>query len=229
MTINEQYKFAQTGTYGETVTLNSHMAKNSEWGAVAYLGQSKYGANGQKVQRNTNSSYYTGGSNAEGEIYGANKTQSTTYNAYGVYDMNGGAYERVASYVDYGDDMSSNSKTYGEYEKEGSILGEDSTERATSTAYKTVYISSGTSQSNSYNLLAEKGTIKKGDAIYETSSTYSDVTSSWFGADAGFPNTDNPFFSRSGSYSYSYGGMLYFRSHNGNDSPDSSFRLVLTF
>ena len=115
------------------------------------------------------------------------------------------------------------------YEKEGSILGEDRTERATSTAYKTVYISSGTSQSNSYNLLAEKGTIKKGDAIYETSSTYSDVTSSWFGADADFPNTHNPFFSRSGSYSYSYAGMLYFRSHNGNDSPDGSFRLVLTF
>ena len=227
MTINEQYKFAQTGTYGETVTLNSHMAKNSEWGAVAYLGQSKYGANGQKVQRNTNSSFYTGGSNTESTIYGANKTQSTTYNAYGVYDMNGGAWERAASYVDYGDNMSSNSKTYGGYGEEGSILGKDSTERATSTAYKTVYTASGTSQSNSYNLLAEEGTIKKGDAIYETSSTYSNSTGSWFGAYANFPNTTNPFFNRGGNYNNSNAGVFYFNNNNGNANSNNSFRPVL--
>lgn len=40
MTINEQYKLAKISTFGETVNLRSHMAKNSEWGAIAYLAHS---------------------------------------------------------------------------------------------------------------------------------------------------------------------------------------------
>ena len=39
-------------------TLNSHMMKNDEWGAVAYLSRSKYGKN-EEVTINSNSSYYT--------------------------------------------------------------------------------------------------------------------------------------------------------------------------
>ena len=31
---------------------NSHMAKNSEWGAMAYLTESKYGRNGTSVTKN---------------------------------------------------------------------------------------------------------------------------------------------------------------------------------
>ncbi len=224
MTINQQYKFAQTGTYGETVTLNSHMTKNSEWGVVAYLGQSKYGANGQKVQRNTNN--YTGGSNTESGIYGTNKTQSTTYNAYGVYDMNGGASERVASYVNYPDN--SYLQTYGGTE-EGNLYGANDTERTTSTAYKTVYNDSGTGTADNYNLLAKVGTVKKGDAIYETSGSYSSDTGSWFGAYANFPSINVPFFGRSGPYNFSYTGMFYFTWHTGRVNSSVSFRPVLAF
>ncbi len=39
--------------------LNSHMMKNTEWGAVAYLQQSEYGSH-QSVRINNNSSYLTG-------------------------------------------------------------------------------------------------------------------------------------------------------------------------
>ena len=77
-------------------TLNSHMMKNDEWGAVAYLSKSKYGKNG-KVDINDNSSYYTGGGN--GNAYVNNIKQSTTGTIYGVYDMSGGAGECVASYI----------------------------------------------------------------------------------------------------------------------------------
>ena len=65
---------------------NSHLIRNSEWGAVAYLAQSKYGRHG--VQVGMNSSNY---------ITGASVTQSTTGNKYGVFDMNGGAWEYVAA------------------------------------------------------------------------------------------------------------------------------------
>ena len=51
MTINEQYKAGKSATFGEVSSevIGSHMAKNSEWGAVAYLSQSSYGLNGKEI------------------------------------------------------------------------------------------------------------------------------------------------------------------------------------
>ena len=38
-------------------TLNSHMMKNDEWGALAYLSKSKYGKQNEEVWINNNSAY----------------------------------------------------------------------------------------------------------------------------------------------------------------------------
>ncbi len=86
---------------------DSHMMKNSEWGAVAYLTHSKYGKNGEVILNN-NSNYTTGcGADSAGEgrtstcknAYGSkgNGTynQSTTGNITGIFDMSGGAWEYV--------------------------------------------------------------------------------------------------------------------------------------
>ena len=97
---------------------NSHMMKNTEWGAVAFLQHSKYGSQAS-VRINNNSSYVTGyaatkeptcgytATNEECNKYGtdASVTQpyntstgylaSTTGNITGVYDMSGGAWEYV--------------------------------------------------------------------------------------------------------------------------------------
>ena len=220
MTINEQYKAGKNATFGETQNLNSHMAKNSEWGATVYLAHSKYGTNGQKVERQSNG-YTTGGSSTKTEIYGTNKKQSTTHNAYGVYDMNGGAWENVANYVNYGD-SSSYLEENGGTEK-GDLYGADEEERKTSTEYKTVYEASGTSQSGSYNLTQNK----KGDGIYETSNSASSITASWCDAYAYFPDTSSPFFVRSGRYGDSEAGSFYFISAIGDARSDVSFRVVL--
>ena len=72
---------------------DSHMMKNIEWGAVAYLKQSNYGLGITDIGINNNSSYYTGG--GSGTSYKTNTGQSTTGNITGVYDMSGGAYEYV--------------------------------------------------------------------------------------------------------------------------------------
>ena len=72
---------------------DSHMMKNIEWGAVAYLKQSNYGLGITDITINNNSSYYTGGGN--GTSYKTNTGQSTSGNITGVYDMSGGAYEYV--------------------------------------------------------------------------------------------------------------------------------------
>ena len=69
-------------------TINSHMMKNSEWGAVAYLAHSKYGLKGNEVK--INSSGYISGNVAEA---------SSTGNAYGIYDLSGAAWEYVAASI----------------------------------------------------------------------------------------------------------------------------------
>ncbi len=72
---------------------DSHMMKNVEWGAVAYLKQSNYGLGITDITVNDNSSYLTGG--GTGTSYKTNKGQSTNGNITGVYDMSGGAFEFI--------------------------------------------------------------------------------------------------------------------------------------
>ena len=71
---------------------DSHMMKNIEWGAVAYLKQSNYGLGITDIGINSGG-YNTGGGN--GTSYKTNTGQSTSGNITGVYDMSGGAYEYV--------------------------------------------------------------------------------------------------------------------------------------
>ncbi len=96
--------------------LESHMMKNTEWGAVAYLQHSAYGSQ-ESVRINNNSSYITGyqanveptcgytASNEECNRYCNDGTCNTAYpnsvlasttgNISGIYDMSGGAWEYV--------------------------------------------------------------------------------------------------------------------------------------
>ena len=99
---------------------DSHMLTNYEWGAVAYLTNSKYGrcTNGSCTEVTTNNceSYITGiGANSISAV-GSSSTctnatnkyngtkgvlASTTGNITGVYDMSGGAYENTTGNMSY--------------------------------------------------------------------------------------------------------------------------------
>ena len=86
-------KFGGT-TYGVSSNVDSHMMKNSEWGTVAYLSNSKYGVN-REVYINNSSLLYTGrsGGNVGGKT-SINKTytdqtSTTQYNSYGYYTWDG--------------------------------------------------------------------------------------------------------------------------------------------
>ncbi len=73
--------------------INYHMIKNTEWGAITYLSHSNYG-------KCINSTCKTPMGN-QTYISGTEKLDSTTNNAYGVYDMVGSAAEFVmANYAD---------------------------------------------------------------------------------------------------------------------------------
>jgi len=106
-------------SYDYKRNLDSHMMKNTEWGAVAYLQHSAYGSR-ESVRINNNSSYITGyaanneptcgntGTNETCNKYcndgtcnvaypnnPTNGSASTTRNISGIYDMSGGAWEHV--------------------------------------------------------------------------------------------------------------------------------------
>ena len=135
ITIGDVYTYAYT--YARN--LESHMLKNSEWGAVAYLTESKYGRNGTEITANSSSEDYTGG--GSGTAYVSNTNQSSTGNIYGVYDLSGGEPEFVAGYNREG-----NGLTYGSSFTDG-----------TSNQYATAY--DGSTPISHY---------KYGDATYET-------------------------------------------------------------
>lgn len=231
MKIKDQFKYAKLATFRENISaenLGSHMAKNSEWGATVYLAYSKYGTNGYDVGKNSSDNCYTGGTNTQTNIYSTNYGQSTTNNPYGVYDLRGGSYEYVASYVNYGSSDSYLS-IYGGTTS-GDLYG-SSDEQSTSTKYKTVYTASGTSESDSYNLLVTGNTTKKGDAVYETSTNYQNSTSWNNGtgnsADSYFPHVTHSFFIRGGDSSYQHTGMFSFGNNAGHSFNVYSFRLIL--
>ena len=135
-TIDNQYTMAKA----YSANLNSHMLKNSEWGAVAYLTESKYGRNGTEVAMN-DESYIT----AMEDIV-KSKLQSSTGNETGIYDLRGGATERVAAYLQ------------GKSTSNGNSLVSETNKK-----FVTVY--TGTNESTDYKL---------GDATYETKKWHSD-------------------------------------------------------
>ena len=106
--------------------LQSHMMKNTEWGAVAYLSHSKYGICDDdtclEVRINNSSNFVTGVSakiapttgyneykdytnttpgkaNEKSNVYPTSVEASTTKNNSGIFDMSGGAWEYVAGYM----------------------------------------------------------------------------------------------------------------------------------
>ena len=118
--VSNMYKNAQgmkdaSNPYGFTANEDPHLAKNMEWGAMAYLTQSKYGKQGndvyvgaeKEVWINNNNQYRTGcGADAQNAA-GASTcnsyetangmSASTTGNISGIYDTSGGAWDYVAA------------------------------------------------------------------------------------------------------------------------------------
>ncbi len=219
-TIGEFYTIGREATYGQTGTvdsfdnktsfMNSHMAKNSEWGAVAYLTHSQYGRNGHEIAINRNSSFYTGGAQGETAYTNANnQKQSTTGNTYGIYDMSGGAYEYTAAW---------NTNT-SSYISNGSSFA---TTGGASTKYATAY--HGTSNNYGTDIYT---VCKTGDATKEV---YVSGTTGWFSDYSTFVYSSSPFFVRGGRFNNgSNAGVFYSYYNSGNSGSSHSFRAVLGF
>ena len=200
--IGDMYNYAKA----YATDLKSHMLKNSEWGAVAYLTHSKYGRNGTEVIINNNSNYLTGNagnsvdasSSATTNTYNTEKgvLASSTGNVYGIYDLSGGVYEYVASYC--------SGSTSSNLTNNGSQLVNE-----TNREYVTAY--AGSDVDTDY---------KQGDATKETEG--------WNDDSADFVFSAYPFFRRGGyCLSTSNAGVFNFSSAHGGGSGYSGFRVCL--
>ncbi len=192
-------------TYGIN-NADSHIMKNMEWGAVAYLKQSKYGLGTTDIAVNTNSSYYTGGGTSD--AYKTNVAQSTTGNIYGVYDMSGGAWEYVMG------NMNNSSNAF--YSSNAGFTTAPDAKYYDSYKYDTSYTSHA------------RG--KLGDATKETLTTFGKTLGGgWYSDYAYFPNSSFSWFIRGGRYDDgTYAGVFYFYGANGGDYSYGSARAVLT-
>ena len=202
--------------------VDTHMMKNMEWGAIAYLTSSKYGryvdsktciSSGCEVWPNTNSNYLTGCSassldatistecNKWNSTIGVNA--STTGNIYGIYDMSGGAWDYVmGNMVDVNNNFFSSSAS----------LNKPDSKYYNSYAYSTVY--------DDY----ERGLL--GDATKEV---IVDVYDAWYNDYAYLPGGDIPWIRRGGYLDEGdRRGIFYFTYSYGAAQLWSSFHSVLT-
>ena len=206
----------------QNANLNSHLMKNTEWGAVAYLAQSSYGKNAE-VWINPNSNFLTGqagtgasvGSTTSTSAYnsGNGPQASSTGTVYGVYDMSGGAYEYTAAYVNNGN----------------SNLTSNGASLVSGAAYTKDVYTKGSADDRPTNYAAAAS--KYGDAVYETSLSSNGTpnwNTSWYSDYSSFPYSTNPFFIRGGNYNNtSNAGLFYFNNNNGNANSNNGFRPVL--
>ena len=203
-----------------TTNIDSHMMKNTEWGAVAYLSRSQYGKNSAVYNNpywNDNdyngTKYYSPITGLCGKtqnyatktyndpnVYKYNTTEgknaSTTGNVYGVYDMAGGAWEYVAAVL-------STKKSSGSYYNFTNI--------------DTKYYESYDAYDNS----------KYGDAVYETSMN-SEGSTSWDGDYSYFVTESYPVFGRGGhAFDWGNAGVFAFNRGYGGTHASISFRPCL--
>ena len=228
---------------------DSHLIKNSEWGAVSYLGQSQYGLNGTNIRINNltlNNSkptiYAVTGYAAKTLQDGDTKlddarpvsstdkvykwtekegqTASCTGTIYGIYDMSGGAWERTAAIVNNGNE---NLNTYGK-----AIM--NALNNGKSSEYVTVYPNgetSGQSLDDASKSNYTANTKIYGDAIRETSTAGLGQTS-WYSDYSYFVGANSTFFVRGGYYWRTSGaGLFYFTRNNGYSNYYAGFRSVL--
>ena len=180
--------------------VDTHMSKNNEWGAVAYLTQSIYGrctssTTCTEVGINNNSGYITGygapagsSSSVTNGTYNTalGKDASTTGTIYGIYDMSGGAYEYVMG-------VYNNAKSSSGF---NSLPDEKYYNNYTGSSYT-------------------------GHALTETKR--------WYGDNDGFVSASYPWFARGGYYGAGgVTGVFYFSSHDGNYINSHSSHLVIS-
>ncbi len=218
-------------SYNYERNLDSHMIKNTEWGAVAYLSHSKYGIN-TEIRINNNSNYLTGYSAVDGTdqssypgTYGADSSKtlpyntetgykaSTTGNITGIYDMSGGARDCVAGYITSSSDASGfTSAELNIYSKYLDLYPDNTI----ITSWHHGILGDATGEMGPFYYYADKDNNKR-------------YHNNWYNDNSCFLDSTNPWLYRGGLY---VDGVLasqfYFNGYTGDTNTGVGSRLVLT-
>ncbi len=239
--------------------IDSHQMKNSEWGAVTYLTQSNYGRNGTEITINdyytnliTESPYRTAVTGLVSSDGLENGTQtltnisayntingmqgSTTGNITGIYDLNGGLWDRISGYILNGNANLINSGINSTYGSSGYLLGATDISNPNgylnfSTREYTVYPYNGLNDVGPINYNIYKGLLSNtygyGDAILEISAA-KEGAYTWNLDYNLYIYNDYSFFERGGEFAYDcYDGPFSFTRTRGDGSWTSGFRSIL--
>ena len=220
---NVSFGMKDSASYGWNANeVNTHLATNLEWGAIAYLTYSNYGRNNEVwVNASKDSITGCGGESSSGAPFNgcpypydtANGQQaSTTANIYGIYDLSGGSWEFTSAYID---NANSSLTSFG-----SSIINANN-------KYKNVYFQ-GSNDEQTLNYEINKNFY--GDAIYETSSSVDEPhTNSWNNDYSHMPNTVGPWFIRGGiNTNRGFAGLFYFYGGTtGGPTSNGTFRAVV--
>ena len=233
--VSEEFTTAQifgTSTYGMTSNVDAHMMKNSEWGAVAYLSHSRYGAN-REIYINNSSGYYTGrsggnvgGSTAINTVY-TSQTSTSQYNNYGFYTWDGYLLKYNTNTKSTTRDLNKVASTTGNitgvYDMSGGayeyVMGYYSPASSTWGATSSSNYAGFSSQPNSKyyddytatnSLTACNGGICYGHGLSEVGG--------WYGDYALFVNARSPWFLRGGSCSDGSGAGAFDFLRDGGDA-----------
>ena len=213
---------------------DSHMITNMEWGAVAYLTNSKYGrcTNGSCVEVSINGYGETSNHTTKtgcGPIESGSTSYSTTCNVYnttlgqlasttgnvtGVYDMSGGEWEYTMG------NMSSKSGSYTFYPSNTDF---SSTWYTTNTAkYVTTYAYDG----GDFSSQAAYNRSRLGDATGEIVLSNNSVEDlyGWYSDYVLFPFSSDSWFVRGGSFGFdTSAGVFYFNNGDGGGFASNNY------
>lgn len=203
--------------YGLPPNAVTHQMKNSQWGAVAYLTDSVYGKN-EEIYINNSLRFITGNSGGSANETGYNGTansyetengqaSSSTGNIYGIYDLSGGALERMAA-------CSATGTTISQYANILNSLTSD--QKYLVDIYTSAYSDNST---------------RIGDAIYETSLIPQNPTTnaySWNNDASLYIGNNNPFIARGGtSNNGTNSGIYAYYNDTGGADINIGFRPVI--
>ena len=218
--------------------LSSHMLKNSEWGAVAYLASSKYGAGiasdgSSNVKNNASNDNSTGSDDGDGK-------DSASITGCGPYDINGSTTTYNCSgdithqyQSDIGQLASTTNNEYGVYDMAAGayeyVMGNYSTNLSQSggsttymkTAVKPPYVDIYNITSNNSCTWNTDGSGCGGHALFETAG--------WSGDSSYFVHSSNPWFERGGSWiDGARVGVFNSADYSGLRSYGGGFRVALS-
>ncbi len=224
----------------------SHLIKNTEWGAVAYLQHSNYGSS-MSVRNNNNSFYktgyasvneptlgYNGGASILGNLIGTDinitlpynskigNVASTTGNITGIYDMSGGAWEYTMGYnieatiLGGASELVNNYNDFFSNNQWNKYYDKYSNSIIDNTKYQSGILGDATREMGPFGNIQDPD----GNQRHRTS---------WYGDLAYFIVPTYPWFARGGHWLNGVvSGIFAFNNPNGEAGADISFRVVLT-